>query len=181
MALTDLLQDRVFDLMQSHMFWLIDISPNLNPPFFVFSPLLGFNKATGMSLEAEVETYQPWNSHFRQSYVVGATVGTVTLERGARITDTDFYRWVDRAINGVDQFRRNLLLIHFTSKGTTISDIPLPLVGSLRVPGRCWILWGTIPLQYSPGDLDASAGEVVMQSLTLQPEAITEVALGAVI
>lgn len=181
MAILDVLNDRVFDMMQSHTFWLLDISPNLNPPFFVFSPLFGFNKATGMSLEAEVETYRPWNSNFAQSYIVGATVGTVTLERGARITDTDFYRWVDRAINGIDQIRRNLLLIHFTTKGAKVSDIPLPLLGTIRVPGRCWVLWDTIPLQYSPGDLDASGGEVVMQSLTIQPTAITEVALGAVI
>jgi len=182
----DFFDTRLFDMMQAHPFWLMDISPTLNPPFLVFNPFLGFSGVSGLSIEAETDTYRPINSMYPYSFITGATVGAISLSRGARLTDTDFYRWLERAINGVDKSRRNLLLIHFTTKALLAGKLnskseAAKILEGIRVPGRVWLLEDCIPVSYTAGDFDATSSEVVVQELSLQPRVVVEVALGAII
>jgi len=174
---------RIEDYLQSNGFMLIDISPNLNPPFFVFNPFMGFKSASSINFSLETETYKPLNSGNTVHYVKSTTVEAITLERGAKFTDTDFYRWCERASNGIDQTRRNLMIVQFMGMGHINESpvLPGPFSQIVRVPGRTWILWECIPTGYNSGDLDATSSDITMMSLTLQPSAITEVALGAIV
>jgi phage tail-like protein len=180
-------RERWRDHIGGFRFVVCDISPNLNPPFFVLMPSIGCARVSGIGLEVETEQNRPLNSHYSTPYVTGAQVNPVTFERGARADDTDFYRWVERSINGIDQFRRNLLVIQlmpgnqlpFGLGGSLSVGVPIP--GVTKLPARSWILWDCIPTNYTPGDLDASSGDITMLSLTVQPHAFTEVAAGALV
>lgn len=200
----------MLDYMQSHQFWLLDVDPNLNPPFLVFNPTMGFSACSGVQIEMQTEEYAPINALAPVHLPGRSRPGEITLSRGARFFDTDFYRWLDRATRGVDDFRRNLLLIQLmgasldTAKafgaggpsagrllaagGTSLGVAggaallsALPFKDTTRVPGRAWILYDTIPTQYTAGALDATDGEVTIMELTVQPRVVVEVALGAII
>ncbi|CAB4203550.1 Bacteriophage T4, Gp19, tail tube [uncultured Caudovirales phage] len=173
---------RVLDHLQSHRFFVMDVKPSGAPPFLALLPIYGFQSVSGIGLSLGTETYTPLNSMYPLHFASEATVGEVTLTRGASLTDTDFYRWIERAIQGTDQWRRNLLVLHLTGVGATTDPLPFPLpVESLKAPGRAWMLWNCLPTGYQAGDLDATSGDVTLMSLTLQPQYITEVAFGAVI
>jgi phage tail-like protein len=203
-----LARPRVLDYMQSNNFWLMDVDPNLNPPFFVFNPTMGFSQCSGVEIELQTEEYHPLHSPYPIHLPTKGRVGPVTLSRGARFFDTDFYRWIDRAIRGVDDFRRNILLIQMiganaqtTEKfglggefalqllaggGTSLAlagaasvlDV-LPFKETVRVPGRAWILYDSIPVRYRAGELDASSADVTIMELEIQPRVVVEVALGS--
>ena len=201
---------RVLDYMSQHAFWLVDVDPNLNPPFFVFNPTMGFSQCSGVEIEMQTEEVHPLHSPYPITLPGKGRIGPITLSRGARFFDTDFYRWIDRAIRGVDDFRRNILLIQMmganidavksfgfggefagqlllaggTSAGVlgaaSLLDI-LPFKENTRVPGRVWILWDSVPVSYNAGDMDAASGDVAIMELTIQPRVITEAALGAIV
>ena len=201
---------RVLDYMSQHAFWLVDVDPNLNPPFFVFNPTMGFSQCSGVEIEMQTEEVHPLHSPYPVTLPGKGRIGPITLSRGARFFDTDFYRWIDRAIRGVDDFRRNILLIQMmganidavkafgfggefagqlllaggTSAGVlgaaSLLDI-LPFKENTRVPGRVWILWDCVPQSYRAGDMDAASGDVAIMELTIQPRVITEAALGAIV
>jgi phage tail-like protein len=180
---------RITDRLQQYPFWLADIQPNLNPPFFVVNPLLGFSSISAPEIAVENNAYRPLNSMYQRHMPQAATVSPITLRRGAVFTAEDFFRWTKRYIEGDDQSRRNLLLIHFMGLGTEGTggiDLGLVTVGgpfseTVRVPGRVWILWNCVPTRYSGGDVDAKSGEVVQVELEVQPQMITETALGVII
>lgn len=155
------------------------MSPNLSPPFFVFSPYLGFRSVSGLGVTVETEQFRPMNSSYPTFFATGATVEAITLERGVKFNNADFFRWINRTINGTDQIRRNLLLIQFMGAAATKGGTAIgPNSQVMRIPGRAWILWGCIPTNYTAGDLDASSGDVSVQSLAIQPSAVTEISLG---
>jgi phage tail-like protein len=181
---------RITDRLQQYPFWLADIQPNLNPPFFAVNPLLGFSSISAPELTVENNAYRPLNSMYARHMPQGASVSPVTMRRGAVFTAEDFFRWTKRYIEGDDQSRRNLLLIHFMGLGTegigTLEIAPginvgTPFSETVRVPGRVWILWDCVPSRYSGGDVDAKSGDVVMVELEVQPRMITETALGVII
>ncbi len=171
---------RALDHLQSHRFFVMDVKPSGAPPFLALLPIFGFQSVTGISLTVETETYTPLNSMYPIHFASEASVGEVTMTRGASIMDTDFYRWVDRAVQGTDQWRRDLLVLHLSGLGAASQPLPFPLpVESLKIPARAWMLWGCVPTAYQAGDLDADSGDVTLMSLTIQPHYVTEVAFGS--
>ena len=179
---------RISDRLQSYPFWLVDIEPNLYYPFFVLNPLLGFSAISAPEVSIELNSYRPLNSPYQRHFFQGASVGPITLTRGAVFTAEDFFRWPKRFMEGIDQSRRNLLLIHFMGAGVdgigTLDIGPVsigtPFSETIRVPGRVWILWDCVPTRYSAGAVDAKSGEVVQVELEVQPQMITEAALGVI-
>ena len=174
-------RSRVLDNLQSHRFFAIDVKPSGAPPFLAFLPIFGFQSISGIGVQVETEQFRPINSMYPRHFASGATVNPVTFTRGATIFDTDFYRWIERTINGSDQWRRNILVVQLTGFGVSLPPLPFPLpVEALaQVPGRAWLLWDCIPTSYDVGDMDAQSGEVSINTLEIQPRFITEVALGA--
>jgi phage tail-like protein len=180
-------RSRVLDMMQAFPFWLFDVSGvDGNVLFSVLDPALGFSSITAPEITIETRDVQPGNWEFKHRIVKTADVGAVTLARGARFYDSDFYNWITNAIVGRQPLRRNLALVHFMSfrpqSQLTGANMSFPDVGfiqsGLRVPGRAWMLYNCIPTRYKAGsDFDAAASEVSIQELEIQPEHISELTL----
>jgi phage tail-like protein len=195
---------RLFDMLQTHRFWLLDLVPSSVFPFFVLgSPMYGFASISAPEITLETREIVQLNSMWKQHAYSGGACGAITLTRGARYNDDTFYDWTKRAMRGSDQVKRTLLLIHYTglnagqvaysaykanNAGTSKTasdfsiDLPAPLdtwESALQIPGRCWILWGCLPTRYKAGsDFDATSAEVSMMELELQPHAVEEIVLG---
>jgi len=171
---------RIADLMQNHRFWLLDVVPSATFPFLVLgAPFLGFQSITTPEFTAEVDEIKQVNSMYKRHGYSGGSVGPLTLTRGVRGYDDTMWEWMDRAIRGLDMIARHLLLIHFTSIGTTDGDIPIDAWESAAfLPGKAWLLWDCIPTRYKPAtDFDAMGGEVSVAELDIQPWAMTEFTL----
>ena len=179
---------RIQDKMQASAFWLVDIKPNLNPPFFALNPLAGFKSCSSVEITLNHTEFRPLDRMHPVQMIDSADVAPITLSRGAALAVYDFYRWIDRHEKGTDRSRRNLLLIHFLSKGkgglgdASLGgfDVSSPFSENLRIPGRAWILWDVVPTRYSYGELDASTSDVVLNEIEIKVGALTQVDLGVV-
>jgi len=165
------------DYMQNHRFWLMDTVPSSTYPFFVLGgPLGGFQSITAPEYTAEVEEIKQLNSMFKRSSYVGGGLSPITLTRGVRGHDDDFWNWMHSAISGNDMTNRNLLLLHFT--GVATSDDPLGIEawdGVPFVPGKAWLLYDCIPTRYKAGsDFEGGGGQVSIAELDITPWAIFE-------
>jgi len=171
---------RLADYLQNHRFWLLDVVPSSTFPFLVLgAPLLGFQSISTPEYTAEVEEIKQLNSMYKRSVYTGGGVSPITLTRGVLGYDDTFWQWMKRAIAGNDMTNRNLLLIQFTSIGTTDDDIGVGAWESAAfVPGKAWLLWSCIPTRYKAGsDFDAQGGQVSIAELELNVWAMTEMTL----
>jgi len=66
----------------------------------VLTPSFGFSAITAPELTLETEEIQEGNWYYPRKVVKGATVGTITLSRGATFFDSDFYRWINATMTG---------------------------------------------------------------------------------
>ena len=180
---------RITDHMQAYPFWLVDIQPNLYFPFFALNPLMGFQSCGAVEITHAHTAYRPIDRMFPVHMPEAASVGPITLRRGAMLGVADYYRWMDRHIRGEDRSRRNLLMVHFLTRGIQgiggLELVPGLTIGGpfsevIRPPGRAWVLWDCVPIRYSSGELDATSGQVVIHELEIQPGAVTQVDLGIV-
>ncbi len=105
---------RLWDYMQDYPFWLLDVSPTLEFPFFVFLPILGFSSISAPEMTIETKEIQPGNWLFKKHKVSHTSVSPITLIRGAQFFDSDYWRWIYKACTGSGkQIKRNLLLVHY--------------------------------------------------------------------
>jgi len=195
---------RFLDMMQLYPFWVFDASGfQGNPLFSVFDPVLGFSSCSTPEINVEAKEIQRGNWEFKTRVVKSADVSQITLQRGARFYDSDFYNWITGAIRGIQPVRRNLVLIHYlgfrlqrfvASRSGAIqpgqsgvgAEVVLNTAGSSgvpldRIPGRAWFCGSCIPVRYKAGgDFDASSGEVSIQELDVQPEYVHELTTSTV-
>jgi len=126
---------RLWDYMQDYPFWLLDVSPALEFPFFVFLPILGFSSISAPEITIETKEIQPGNWLFKKHKVSHASVGPITLIRGAQFFDSDYWRWIYKACTGGGkQIKRNLLLVHYlgySMSGLKESNAASPLAASV--------------------------------------------------
>jgi len=134
---------RHLDFMQNHRFWLMDVVPSATFPFLVLgAPLLGFQSITTPEYTAEVDEIKQLNSMYKRSAYSGGSVAPITLTRGVLGYDDTMWQWMLRAIRGFDTTNRHLLLLHFTSIGTTNDDIGVGAwEAAAFLPGKAWLLW----------------------------------------
>lgn len=100
--------------MQTYPFWLFDAGVlGGNILFPVLDPSLAFSSITAPEITAELKDIQPGNWEYKRRVVKTADAAAITLSRGARFYDSDFYNWITRAIVGDDPSRRTLYLMHF--------------------------------------------------------------------
>jgi phage tail-like protein len=197
-------QRRFLDMMQQYPFWVLDASGFAgNPLFTVFDPVLGFSGCTTPEITVETKEIQRGNWEFKTPVVKSASVSAITLQRGARFYDSDFYNWISGAIRGVQPIRRNLVIIHFlgfrlqrfTASRTGLiqpgqsgvqAEVVLNASGQAgvpldRIPGRAWFCGGCLPVRYKPGgDFDATSSDVSIMELDVQPEYVSELTINTV-
>jgi phage tail-like protein len=107
-------RDRLSDVMQQYPFWLFDAGVmGGNILFPVLDPSLGFSSISSPEISVELKDIQPGNWEYKRRVVKAADTSPITLSRGARFYDSDFYNWITRAITGQDPSRRTLFLLHF--------------------------------------------------------------------
>jgi len=191
-------QRRFLDMMQQYPFWVMDASGFVgNPLFSVFDPVLGFSSCTTPEISVETKEISRGNWEFKTRVVKSADVSAITLARGARFYDSDFYNWITGAIRGVQPIRRNLVVIHFLGfrlqrhiagraglinpgQSGVQAEVVLNTAGQAgapldRIPGRAWFCGGCLPVRYKPGgDFDAKASDVSIMELDVQPEYVHE-------
>jgi len=176
--------------MQSFPFWVFDASgPVGNSLLSVFDPVLGFSACSAPEISIETHDIQPGNWEYKRRVVKTADVASISLSRGARFYDSDFYNWITNAIVGRQPVRRNLVIVHFlglraqaqaTGANLSFPDTAVVQAG-LRTPGRGWILYDCLPIRYKAGsDFDATSSEVSVQELEVQPEHVAELTLATI-
>lgn len=126
-------RSRLFDVLQSHLFWAFDATSQGVP---VFNPLFGFAKVSAPQITAEVEQFKDGTYVYNRYVVKGGSIGPVIFERAASMFDADFYDWIMFTLHGNKDFedggtlgkiandllgggrttpRRNLLIVQFTN------------------------------------------------------------------
>lgn len=191
-------QRRFLDMLQQYPFWVFDASGfEGNPLFSVFDPVLGFSSCSTPEITVETKEIQRGNWEFKTSVVKSASVSALTLQRGSRFYDSDFYNWITNAIRGIQPIRRNLVLVHYL--GFRLQRSVAARAGSLepgqsgvqgevllntagqsgllldRIPGRAWYCGGCIPVRYKAGgDFDANSSDVSIMELDVQPDYVHE-------
>jgi phage tail-like protein len=174
---------RIDDVLTAYHFWLADISPSVRFPFTAFTPVLGFQSITMPEATIDVDEFIEGNYQWKRKAIGKAGVGAITLTRGARFFDGDFWRWFDQAVRGHGKPRRNLLLLQTMAGGPGVPSVPVgPFELLTQIPARAWILYGCLPTGYKPGsDFDATASEISMMELTVDPERVEEISLGGIV
>lgn len=142
---------RLFDVLQSHLFWAFDASNSGVP---VFNPLFGFSKISAPQINAEIETFKDGTFVYNRSVVKGGSVGPVMFERAASMFDADFYDWIMFTLHGNKDFedggtlgkvssfltgggkvspRRNLLIVQFTKINVAEASVGLKIAGTAAI------------------------------------------------
>lgn len=107
-------RDRLNDLLSVYPFWLFDAGVlGGNVLFPVLDPSLAFSAITAPEITTELKDIQRGNWEYKTRVVKTADAAPITLSRGARFYDSDFYNWITRAIRGIDPSRRTLYLMQF--------------------------------------------------------------------
>jgi hypothetical protein len=178
---------RLFDLMQAYPFWVFDASDLSSSLFGALDPVLGFNSCTTPEWNVELKEVQPGNWEFKRRAVKTADVSPITMTRGARFYDSDFYLWLTDAIRGTNSYRRNIALVHFLpwrpAAPQGVGDTEESAVESLttRVPGRAWMLYDCLPVRYKAGsDFDSTSSAVSIVEMTIQPEHVVEMTISTI-
>ena len=187
-------RSRVFDILQVYPFWVFDpgvFSGPQNAFPSVFDPALAFSSCTIPEITASFHEIKQIVSRHTRKVFKSVDVGTITLSRGVRWWDSDFYVWMNSAIRGERGVRKTLYLVHFLSRRVSsatdknqpgVSTVP-PENGfgalSNRAPARAWVLHGCLPGHYKAGgNFDAKSGEVSIAQLDIIPESVDEVTIG---
>lgn len=187
-------RSRVFDMLQSYPFWVFDpgtLGASVMPS--VFDPALAFSACTTPEFTAQFYDIKQIVSRHTRKVFRSVEVSPITLSRGVRWWDSDFYIWMTSAIRGERGARKTIFLVHFlterlftagdTTKSTfeNSSTVQIQPEGGLavlsnRVPARAWVLRGCLPGRYKAGsDFDANDSSVSIATLDIYPETIDEV------
>lgn len=134
-------RNAISDFLSDAHFWLVDVAPVETVGAPLFLPIAGFHSVSMPELTLETQDVMSANSLFHKKTVKKGDVSNITLQRGARFFDSDFWNWAMAALTGDTATpalnfkigpraggalagptpRRNLLLVHF------FRNFPLPL------------------------------------------------------
>lgn len=136
-----------------------------------FAQTLGFSKVSGLSSEVEIIEYREGGDTTTNRKFPGQiSFGNVTLERGIT-TDSDLVDWINSIFDptgGADQATAILRL------NVTISVRDKQ--GNIQ---REFKLKNAFPASREIGDLDAGSNEILIETLELAHEGLTEVKYNA--
>lgn len=91
----------------------------------MLAPQISFESATAPEISADVQEIRSGVFPFPIHVIKGASVSSLTLSKGVRVGDQEFYRWIQQAVYGRGVYRRTLALmaIHSLMPGTDGSFI----------------------------------------------------------
>lgn len=128
---------RVLDHLQAYPFWLVDLSSSLFTGS-AFTPIFGFQSCTSPEITADVAEVKEGNWFYPHHHIRGATVGSISMARGVKFFDSDFYKWTLKALQGQGIVKRDLMLIHY------FAISPVALADQLSDDGA-GVLLGALP------------------------------------
>lgn len=184
-------RSRTFDLLQSYPFWVFDpgvIGGSALPS--VFDPALAFSTCTAPELTASFYDIKQIVSRHTRKVLRSVEPGPITLSRGVRWWDSDFYMWMTAATRGDRGARKTIFLVQFLTQrlftvqdGGRVNGYEVQIqpesgfaVLANRIPARAWVLRGCLPGRYKAGsDFDASSSAVSVASIDIYPETVDEV------
>lgn len=103
---------RILDHLQVYPFWIVDLSWSAFGGM-AFTPLLGFQGCPSPEITLELQEVNEGNWFYPQHHIRKATVGEMVLTRGVQFYDSDFYKWVIKALQGQGVVKRDLMLVHY--------------------------------------------------------------------
>lgn len=132
----------------------------------------GFSKITGLEHSVAVIDYREGGENETTRRMPGqSSFNELSMERG-KSNDTDFTDWINEIFNldnvdgkqGDELFRRTLTIYLKNKAGDRVKK---------------WTVLRAWPSKRTIGDLDATANEVLIETLVVQNEGVREVALDA--
>ena len=121
--------------------------------------------------------YREGHYLYAREFPGNATFSDMTLSRGVTNTDTKFYAWIMRVVEGsTGEYRAKLEVGHYAREATqpgpqAVGQQPdLATLGSVTDP-RKYIIYNAFPVRHKfAGDLDASASDVSIMELDVAYE-----------
>jgi hypothetical protein len=131
-------RNAITDFLSDSNFWLVDVAPIGNDSSPLFLPIAGFHSITMPEINIDLQDIGPAIGFGHYKSIKAVEISSVTLTRGTRFFDSDFWNWTMAAITGDTSTaalnfrsgsrslggpspRRDLLLVHF------FRNFPLPL------------------------------------------------------
>jgi phage tail-like protein len=110
-------RSRLQDRLHNYAFWLVDVSPTLDPPFYALLPVFGFSTITAPEVTLNMREIVQANRLLPVQVVESAALTPLTLTRGASLFESDFWRWIRQVMHGHSNTEKDFLLIQFIGGG----------------------------------------------------------------
>lgn len=135
----------------------------------------GFNTCSTPEATQEAVEYREGHYIYTQKYSGLPTVSDISLSRGVAKADGAFWQWMKSVIEGNEEYRANLRILHFhrDSKPATSSTPGAPNVHqkALEAGSIEYKCQEAFPIRHKvSSDLDATGSEVSIQELDLAIE-----------
>ena len=120
---------------------------------------VSFSEVSGLSVSTTpIEYREGANKEYTTFKMPGLKkYDNVTLKRGSMATDNGFYDWFNTIANNTVERR----------------DITISLLNETHEPVVTWSLKNAFPIKYDGGSLNASDGQVLVESVELAYESFT--------
>ena len=120
---------------------------------------VSFSEVSGLSVSTTpIEYREGANKEYTTFKMPGLKkYDNVTLKRGSMATDNGFYDWSNTIANNTVERR----------------DITISLLNETHEPVVTWSLKNAFPIKYDGGSLNASDGQVLVESVELAYESFT--------
>lgn len=138
----------------------------------------GFNACTTPEVGQPAVEYREGHYIYTRKFSGLPTVSDISLSRGVALNDGTFWQWMKSVVEGNEEYRANLRILHFhrdskpatassiTSPGTPITEQKATVAGSIEY--RCQ---QAFPIRHKVAtDLEANGSEVSIQELDLAIE-----------
>ena len=118
-----------------------------------------FSDVSGLKVSTKVIEYREGSNKEYTTYKMPGlkTYSNVVLKRGSMADDNGFFDWFDKMKNNTTERR----------------EVIISLLNEEHEAVITWNLKNAFPVKYTPGDLSASKGEVLIESLELAYESFT--------
>ena len=134
----------------------------------------GFQKVSGLKKTVEVVEYREGVDPSWPRKLAGqASFDNITLERGYVSGDSEFMNWLKQV---ADETGTDTVADQTAGSATFHQDVTIDLKNKTGGTVRTWVLTNAWPASYTVADMDASGNDVLIQSLELAYENLTETA-----
>ncbi len=137
----------------------------------------GFSAVNTPSGTIDAAEYREGQYIYTRKYPGIPTMDDVTLSRGVVLTDTEFFFWYRTCVEGVGEYRADLIINHYHRTAVGVTGRPTGIVGEpegLNLDSsdhKTYVLFNAFPIGHkTSSDLDGTASEVAISDLTVSYE-----------